>query len=256
MNTSFLFVLLGLVLLTCLICSICLLCFKDKQRNEKISAIATIVGTIGTIIIGIVTIRLMINDEKRDKMLNQPLFSVQIVSSYSLEDEFIKNEEYTIENVGMKVKSITSIDHFSYLVLSYHETRRSEPIIRYCPLKDYFNYPIQTGFLDGEIAMTAYSGNNNVSYHIFYLETMEYAQIHPDACLYVEKHHLFKVDYVDLYGESHSVVKNERNMDVDAKYVLEVRRKADKDSGGKLFTLQELDLKEILKTCFPEIKAK
>ena len=62
------------------------------------------------------------------------------------------------------------------------------------------------------------------------------------------------MDYTDIYGEKHRVVKVVKNGDyeVDESQLEEDLQRAETDSGGKLFRVDRLDLNEILQTCFPE----
>ena len=60
------------------------------------------------------------------------------------------------------------------------------------------------------------------------------------------------MDYTDIFGEKHAVVKDEKNFEVDAKRLAEVQRRAQIDAGGKSFSIEKLFLGEVLQACFPE----
>ena len=250
------------LLLTILICTLSagLIAFfvllprkKDSNRFDKITAIATFMASVATIIVGIATIRVMTYEEERDKIQNQPLFRVRTDLNYSQEKSFYDNEEFTVINEGEKTKSRSDVHHDCFLEISYTDMNTHQATItRYCPLSYYFGARIVTGNLDGTIIYSVQSGNNNELFYNLYMDALKYGENHPGIVLLIEKQDYFTIDYTDVFGENHTVVKKE-DVEVDINRLLEIRRKAEIDANGKSFSIQHLDLNEILETCLPEV---
>lgn len=160
------------------------------------------------------------------------------------------NEEYSIINEGKKIKEKADVRHYSFLEVSYMSTHQSI-VTRFFPIDDYFGANFYTENLDGTIVYSGYSGNNNELFHNLYLETISYNQEHPGINIMVEKKHFFEINYTDIYGEQHTIVKTE-NHEIDPKRLAEIRTKAGVDAKGKTFSIKNPNLNEILNICFPE----
>ena len=97
---------------------------KDDNRFSKISAIATFMASVATIAVGIATVSVMTHEEIRDKLQNQPLYSVSISANYSTEKLAFDNEEFEINNEGKKTREKTEVRHYSILELTYTDTNK------------------------------------------------------------------------------------------------------------------------------------
>lgn len=249
MRTSFLlYILFATLLVGIVMFVIMLLRKKDNSRFDKITAIASFIAAVSTIIVGMATIRVMTYEEERDKLQKQPLYSVSIIPHYSQEKSFWDNEEFVITNEGEKTKSRTEAHRYSFIVISYTNTNKHEATkTRYCSINDYFGANFITGNLDGIVVRSDYSGNNNELFNIIYREALDFTENHPGVSLLVDKEHYFTMEYTDIFGESHTVVKK-GDVEVDAKQLNMVRQEADNNS----FSIRHLDLNEILKSCLPE----
>ena len=251
--TTFLIAVLFLTLAAGLV--MCITLFfkkKDGATNDRIVAIASAITSVSTIVVGIATVYVMTKEAERDELRNQPLYTVSITPHYSLEESVFDNEEFAIYNAGEKTKGQTAVDVFSYLVIEFSKQKYVEPIqTKYCPLIYYFGASIPSGALNGIIVHSELSGNNLKLYNELYNGTLEYEQNHPGVFLHMRKEHYFKLQYTDIYGESHMVIKKE-DSEIDEKQLIKVQERAEVDAYGLSFDIKGLDLNVILKTCFPE----
>ena len=225
---------------------------KDDNRFSKISAIATFMASVATIAVGIATVSVMTHEEIRDKLQNQPLYSVSISANYSTEKLAFDNEEFEINNEGKKTREKTEVRHYSILELTYTDTNKhAAPKTRFCLLDDYFGASIYTGNLDGTIEYSAYSGNNWELFVDFSRKANNYGETHPGIIVAVEKRHYFDLLYTDIFGDKHRIVKT-KNSEIDPEKLVEILKKAQTDASGISFSIRNLDLDFILRTCFPE----
>lgn len=224
---------------------------KDNKRFEKVSALATFIASVGSIVIGIITVTVMKHQEEAELLHSQPLYSVHFELNYSQEKQKFDNQEYVLTNEGAKTRSKTDVHYNSIIEISYYNQEHGEVLTKYCPLDYYFGAAFTTGNLDGTIEYSAYSGNNNELFYDFYMEALRYSETHPGKSVAVKKTHYFTFEYTDIFGERHTVVKNE-NSEVDAEQFALILKKADLDCGGKSFSINHLNLEEILEICFKD----
>lgn len=233
MNTTLLLSILFCALSTGVIAFITLLSKKkDDSRFEKITAIATFLTSITTIVVGIATISVAKHQENMDRLQNQPIYTVKINSLWSSEKEQNINEEYLVTNEGKKTKTKTTIMNYTFLEINYTNTKDHTNITKLIPYNHYFGANIITNNLDGTIQYSNYSSNNLERFGKLYFETLHYGEAHPDISINIRKIHYFVIDYTDIYGDSHRIVKTETS-DVDPEKFGEIIIKAKKDSGDK-----------------------
>ena len=222
---------------------------KDDKRYEKISAIATFMAAVGSIVVGIITVTVMKHQEDAERLLNQPLFAVHVGLNYSQDKQLYDNEEYVIENVGYKTRSKTDVNHYSIIEVSRFDNAVGKVVTKYCLMNNYFGASFTTGNLDGTVEYSSYSKNNNELFFNLYSETLHYGETHPGVYVDVKKKHYFVLVYTDIYGDIHTIVKNE-DKDVDPDQFKDILKRTNTDCGGRSFDIQKLNLDVIMETCF------
>ena len=60
--------------------------------------------------------------------------------------------------------------------------------------------------------------------------------------------HFFRMNYTDIFGESHTIVKK-GNIEVDEKQLVDV---LGNNTPGVTYSIRKLNLEKILEDCFPE----
>ena len=229
---------------------------KDENRTQSISAIATILTSITTAIVGMATINIASKEAEREKLQRQPLYTVQFPLNDDDGDSFYENEEYIVLNEGEKTKGQTDVASFSFLEITYSNlANHSAAITKLCPLNGYFGAAFFTSNLEGTVQYSSYSKNNNESFFRLYQEALKYGEDKPGVSILIEKKHFFLMEYTDIFGEEHLVAK-EGNTEIALKKLAEVRKRAERDAGGKSFNAFNLNLAEIMATCFPEVALK
>ena len=252
MNTTLLLSILFCALSTGLIAFITLLSKKkDDSRFEKITAIATFLTSITTIVVGIATISVAKHQEDMERLQNQPIFSVKINSLWSSEKEQNINEEYLVTNEGKKTKNKTTVTSYSFLEINYTNTKVFSNITKIIPYAHYFGANVLTNNLDGTIQYSNYSSNNLERFGKLYFETIHYGETHSDISVNIRKLHYFVIDYTDIFGDSHRIVKTETS-DIDPDEFVEIINKAQKDSGDKPIDADDFNitLDSIVQTYF------
>lgn len=254
MNTTFLLSILFITLSSSLVAFIVLLSKKkDNNRSVSISAIATILTSITTTIVGIATIDFASKEAERDKLQRQPLYTVKYSLSDEDQDSLFENEEYIISNDGEKTKSKTDVRTFCFLEVTYSDlNNHTGAIIKLCPLNGYFGANFVTNSLDGIVQYSNYSKNNNECFFRLYQEALRYGDDKPGISILIEKKLFAVMEYTDIFGEKHMVVKRD-NTEIDPKQFAKVLEKAERDAGGKSFNVFNLNLDEIIATCFPGV---
>lgn len=216
--------------------------------------VSTLFTSLATIAIGIISVILMKNDEKRDKMQLQPLFSVIIDQYKTSERDFLDNEEYRIINVGQRTQGRPEVWHYSFLVITFKDQDKfKETQTRFCQIDDYFGPSFKSGdyLLNGTILRSGWSNNNYGRFYNLLMDANVYRQEHPNTSVYVEMQHYFKIEYKDLLGENHRVVRTQ-DAEINPDQLAEIIKKADTDAQGKSFSIKNLNLEELLRTFFPE----
>lgn len=253
MNTSLLISILICALSTGIIAFIILMSKKkDDNRFDKITAIATFLTALTTIIVGIATISVAKHQENMERIQNQPLFKVSINPHYSDEKERFINEEYLVVNEGEKTKSKTNVRVLTFLEFNYIDTNaNAKTITKIIPYDFYFGPNIVTNNLDGTIQYSSYSTNNLERYVTLYDKTLNYGKTHPGISINIRKIHYFDIDYMDIYGDSHRIIKTE-DSEVDPEKLDEIIKQAKKDSKEKPIEADNpsLTLDFIIKTYF------
>ncbi len=254
MNATLLLTILFCALSTGIIAFVTLLSKKkDDGRFEKMTAIATFLTSITTIIVGIATISVAKHQEDMDRLQNQPIFTIKIISEWSSEKEQNINEEYLVSNEGKKTKTKTTITNYDFLEINYTNTKDYSNITKIVPYLHYFGKNIHTNNLDGTIQYSNYSSNNLERFAKVYNEAHNYGEKHPGISVNIRKLHFFVIDYTDIYGDSYRIVKTE-NSDVDAETFDEITGKAKNDSGERSIDADDsnINLDFILQTYFKQ----
>lgn len=254
MNTTLLLSILFCALSTGIIAFITLLSKKkDDSRFEKTTAIATFLTSITTIVVGIATISVAKHQENMDRLQNQPLFTVKITPQWSSEKEQNINEEYIVTNEGKKTKNKTTVTNYTFLEINYTNTKVFSNITKIIPYDHYFGANILTNNLDGTIQYSNYSSNNLERFGKLYFETLHYGDTHTDTSVNIRKLHYFVIDYTDIYGDNHRIVKTD-NSDVDPDKFDEIISRAKKDSGDNSIAADNpnITLGFIIQTFFSE----
>lgn len=182
-----------------------------KDDFDIIINIATVALGITTFITSVVSIHVMLSQNKTQKILvqyqqaeNQPVFRVDI-SAFSLKEGDSKDyEEYTITNVGKNILSPASeISCKSFIEIIYRDT--AVAYHEYYPLTYYFNVGIVTNNLTGKLKESIGSENlHNLSKFI------ELYRVYSDVQLRLV--HYFTIKYTDLYGDQHTVYFENENL--------------------------------------------
>jgi len=224
---------------------------KDDSKSQKISSALSYLSTVVSAVIGIATIIALWQGEERERVQHQPLYVVSVEQTYSLEKALFDNEEYQVMNVGNKTKSKTEVAVFSFIELTYTDTKsREKPEIRLLPLMGYFGFDITTDNLDGKIQYSYSSGNNWELYYNFLKGTQIYRGKHPGSMIEVKKEHYFDISYVDIYNVKHRIVKDQDGRDVSLDHLNEIRIRAESDSEGRMVRLSKLDPEQIIEELF------
>lgn len=252
-----LLVVLYCTLATLLVTSVVIFSKKDGKKHEKVSLIATLSMSIATIVVGISTVEVgksTINETKRaeamQKNLLQPLFSVKTTLNYSDEKSVFDNEEYIITNVGAKTKSKTDVRVSSFLEIEYHDTKNnSDRIRKSIPIVYFGGATIVTNNLDGEIEHSNFSGNNNECFGKLYHDALRYAAKHPGIYVTVQIKHYFSLDYIDINGEKHHIVKTVEN-EIDPDEFTKMKEEAEQNAKGNVFFIKDLNLGFVLSLLF------
>jgi len=225
---------------------------KYDERFEKVSTFATVLSSIGSLAVGFITVNVMMNQEKAEQQRNQPIYSVYIDQTYSPEKRLYDNEEYVIKNEGYKTRSKTDVSCFTIFEVTYTEDFREKAVTKCCRVDNYFGAGFATGNLDGAIKYSAFSGNNNERFYDLYAETLRYQDTHPGMFVMIKKTHFFKFEYVDIYDQKHTVVKNNEDKEMDPEQLAGILKKADVDCGGIPIDFDRLDLNMLLDIFFSE----
>ena len=257
MNLSFLPIILFITLLFSIAAFFVLIIRKtDENRAQSISAIATILTSVSTAIVGMATISIASKEAEREKLQQQPLYTVQLPLNDNDCDSFFENEEYIVLNEGEKTKGETYVSSFSFLQVTYSNLAyHSASVTKFCPLDRYFGATFLTGNLDGTVQYSSYSNNNNECFFRLYQEALKYGEDKPGVSILIEKKHFFLMKYTDIFGEEHQVAK-QGNTEISLNKLAEVRKQAERDTGGKSFNAFNLSLAEIMITCFPDVALK
>lgn len=254
MNTHFLLIILSIALISSIVAVVMLLFRKkDENRYHGITAIATVLTSICTVIVGIATISSTSKAVEREILQRQPLYTVHLRLNDIDRDSFYENEEYLILNEGEKTMEKTDVTPYSFLEITYFNmNNQATCITKLCPLNRYFGANFVTGNLEGMVQYSSYSGNNNECFYRLYQDALKYGEEEPGVSIMIEKKQFFLIEYKDIFGDKHQVVKQDTS-EADIKKLTEVRNQAERDAGGKSFDVFNLNLSEILATCFPEV---
>lgn len=234
--------------LASLLATSCVMLFykKDGKKNEKISLVATLSMSVATIAVGISTVNVAKNSEARERLSKQPLFSVKMNPSYSTDKAVFDNEEYIITNEGTKTKIKTTVDVCSFLEIEYFNTKNQrEPIRKRIPIIYFNGGSIVTNNLDGVIAYSVSSGNNNECYNNIYREAMLFNERHPETYITILKENYFYLHYTDLYGETHNIVKTEET-EIDPEEFIKIKDEAYQNTNGKALEINKINLELLI----------
>lgn len=225
---------------------------KDVKKYEKINAIATLAMAVATIVVGISTVQVARHSEEIEKLSKQPLFTVKITPEYSEEKHIYDKEEYVITNDGHKTKVKTHVNVCSFIEIVYHDVvNHKDPIRKRIPIIYFNGATISTNNLDGVIACSYSSGNNNECFFNIYKDALRYGEEHPDTYITVEKKNYFVIDYVDIFGEKHHIVKTEET-EIDPEEFAKIRKEAYRNSAEKVYDINKVNLEFLISSVLKE----
>lgn len=225
---------------------------KDGEKFQKITALSSLAMAVVTIVVGICTVHAADRSEKMEKQTKQPLFTVKINPSYSVEKSIYDNEEFVITNDGPKTKSATNVGVYSFIETEYRDIRsHKDPIKKIIPVIYFNGVTFSSNNLDGTIAYSMYSGNNNECFFNIYKDALQYGENHQDVFVEVQKKNYYVIDYVDIFGEKHHIVKTEET-EMDPEEFEKLKTDAYQLTGGKPIEIDELNLEYLISLCLKD----
>lgn len=235
-----------------LVTSLMIIVKRGGKKNEIISLIATLSMSVATIVVGISTVNATKRTETMEKQLNQPLFTVKINPSYSVEKSIFDNEEFIIANEGAKTKIKTDVNVHSIIEIEYHDTKnKKNRIIKNIPVIYFDGATFTTNNLDGVIEYSNYSGNNKECFCKLHQDALQYEAKHPGIYVTVQIKHYFSLYYVDIYGEKHHIVKTEEN-EIDPDEFTKMQSEAQQNIKGFPRSVKCLTLDKLMALLFEE----
>lgn len=246
---SLLYGALGILMAT----SVLLLLRLDDNMHNTIVTIATLSMSVASIVVGISTVTSEQRMEDMEKKINQPLYTVKTNVSKSDGKDIYDNEEYIITNEGAKTKYKTDVSVHSYIEIEYSDTRSSKNRIRKnVPVVYFKGGSTATNNLDGVIQYSKLSGNNNECYCNLYFDAIKYEANNSGIYVTVQLKHYFSLDYVDVYGEKHHIVKTKEN-EIDPNEFTKMKEEAEKNSGTEILYIDKLSLDKLIDLLFKKM---
>ena len=83
------------------------------------------------------------------------------------------------------------------------------------------------------------------------MDALRYEDRHTGIYVSAKIAHYFSLDYVDIYGEKHHIVKTEEN-EIDPDEFIKLQNEAEQNAKGEIFNINELNLDELITLLFKE----
>lgn len=230
----------------------------NKDYIEVAVGIATILTGLASIMVGIVSVKVMNSQNDMQKKLieyqkkeHQPTFIVKksLAKSSPDQDQY-DYEEYSLSNIGERVKSIQSVDVKTFVKVTYSLLEENRKIVSYIPLTYYYNATVLTGDVQDEIQYSVASDKikNNEYYSKVYFEAIEYSKQMEGEYLLIDKIQFFVIAYTDIYDEQHTLYLKGKEV-VDESCYSRIKEAADEDYENKRYNLSELKLSVFWDDC-------
>lgn len=230
--------------------------FRDRLSKENIDiivAIATALTGIASIVVGFVSVHVMTTQNEMQKSLieyqkkeHQPVFIVKKSIGKSTPDaEKYDYEEFTLENVGERFKSLQSVSQHNFVRFTYSNrgTQHPENIVSYAPITHYYN--VQSGTSDvRDLIIQSYASDkilNHKRYTDLYFDAVEYSSSHENETLLVDRIEFFIITYTDIYDETKTIYLKGKET-VEKEEYDNICAKAESDYGHRSYDLKELNL--------------
>lgn len=230
--------------------------YRDRLSKENIDiivAIATAVTGLASIIVGFVSVHVMTAQNEMQKSLieyqkqeHQPVFIVKKSIGKSAPDaEKYDYEEFTLENVGERFKSLQSVSQHNFVRFTYtnRSDRHPENTVSYAPISYYYNVQSGTGDVR-DLIVKSYASDkilNHKHYSDLYFDAVEYSSSHKDETLLVDRIEFFIITYTDIYDETRTIYLKGKETVEKVEYD-NIRAKAESDYGHRSYDLKELSL--------------
>lgn len=180
-----------------------------KDNFDLVINVVTVLVGIFTIVTGLVSIHVMISQDRTQKELiraqkmeHQPTFQVTLSEFPAEEGGPNVYQEYSITNIGEQMSSPADVTCHSYFKITYADSKY--PHEDYFSINQFFYASFFSGALKGEIIHSACS---------WALENLKhYGELRftprPSKCtapITIDLAHTFSISYVDIYGETNEV---------------------------------------------------
>lgn len=214
-----------------------------KDDFDIIINISTVALGLTTFITSVVSIHVMLSQDKTQKMLveyqqaeNQPIFKVDIKAFPFEEGGNNDYEEYTITNEGKNILSPASeISCKSFIEIVYRDA--DIEYLQYYPLASYFSFSYETKNLTGKLKESIGGKyNHNLSRFI------ELSRVYSDVHLRLV--HYFTIKYTDIYGVQHTTYFE--NEDLSSEEALEKAINSSTIFGHNTKPIDEVTIEEIV----------
>ena len=253
-------VFVGILAIIVLVFPVCFLIHKERKslavdRVSRVVNYTTILTSITSAAVGVVTVFVMIGQCDTQKRLlevqeaeHQPTFIIKR-SLYRSDSSNVNDyEEYSIENIGERVKNITKIDQKTFIEVSYSDNTKK--IISYIPLQYYYQASFTTGDVQGVIQCSGYSNynKNHLKFSNLYQQALAYSGNKFNAYVFVAAIRFFIISYEDIYSKEHVVYMKDNNL-VSQEYFEGIEKLSISDYGYKSYDLSELDMNIFWNDC-------
>lgn len=230
--------------------------FFTKNNLDTIVAFMTIITGVASVIVGFVTIKVMLDQNKREQEQlefqekeHQPIFVLKKKLGKSYPDKDIYDfEEFTLENVGHSYKLLQEVDIKTFVKINHTTTKDTyNQVVSYIPLSYYYNTTIKTGDVTDLVYYSIGSNHihNNEKYSNLYFSALEYNKDKDGEYLFVDKEQFFIIKYKDIYDKERTIyLQNQEVVNEDIYNKIESLAKQDYD---KTYNLNELSLDIYLK---------
>lgn len=226
--------------------------FFTKNNLDTIVAFMTIITGITSVIVGCVTIKVMLDQNNREKTLlefqdkeHQPIFILKKKLGKSYKDKDIYDyEEFTLENAGYSYKYLKSVDIKTFIKISHNIMKDDyKHIISYIPLASYYNITSKTGDVTDLVyySIGAEYEHNNEKYSNVYFSALNYNNTKDDEKLFVDKIQFFIIKYIDIYDKEKTIYLQDKEVVTEEIYN-NIKTLSEQDYGHNLYNLSELSL--------------
>lgn len=180
-----------------------------KDNFDLVINVVTVLVGVFTIVTGLVSIHVMISQDKTQKELiraqkmeHQPTFQVTLSEFPAEEGGPNVYQEYSITNIGEQMSSPADVTCHSYLKISYADV--NNPHEDYFLISPFFYVSFSSGALKGDIIHSACS---SALLNLQHYNALRYMP-RPSICtapMSIELVHTFSIAYIDIYGENKEV---------------------------------------------------